>query len=277
MNSRGKGKGKAEDFGLTPEPDLKDVEVELYFCVIEAGIVNGSFEMAVERAFRTMQDFCQKQNVLGKATKVIGVSPDDPTKVVAEKCRYIACYQFEDDLMKTLKETEDVKLFEMPKGQYAVFRLKGHHSNIQKSYKWIARNWLPDSEYEFKRRGHPYEHYLNDPDNTKSSELLTDIYIPIVIKGTNAEEERRELGLLDDKKDMMHDRDQKMEFKEEINNKGPKATAKVDKKEVLVKKEASSDEQKETATDENNDGPKAADTDAVKEKATAKKQEVTEK
>merc|ERR1719317_14320 len=129
--------------------------------------------------------------VLGKHKKVIGISPDDPIITEAAKCRYISCIQFEQDDMKWLKETEDVKRRTIEKGTYAVFLHKGSHENIKNSYKWIVEKYFPKAAYLYRRGVAPYECYLNDPANTEKQALRTEIYIPVVPKVKETEDEKK--------------------------------------------------------------------------------------
>jgi len=162
------------------EPIIKDIDDEKFFSVVERGIVNGTFMHAAQNGFRKLQDFSEKNNILGKHIRVVGVSPDNPAQVDLEKARYICCMRFEDEVMVQLKETEEVKLYTIPKCQVAVFTHLGMHENIQKSYKWIVEEYLPKAPYKFRTGFSPFECYLDDPSNTKKEDLRTEIYIPIL-------------------------------------------------------------------------------------------------
>jgi AraC family transcriptional regulator len=63
-------------------------------------------------------------------------------------------------------------------GLYAVFTYKGAYANLERLYCFIYRNWIPNSQYEFRDMAF-FEKFLNSPDAVKQDDLLTEVYIPV--------------------------------------------------------------------------------------------------
>lgn len=63
-------------------------------------------------------------------------------------------------------------------GLYAVFTYKGAYANLERLYCFIYRNWIPNSQYEFRDIAF-FEKFLNSPDTVKQDDLLTEVYIPV--------------------------------------------------------------------------------------------------
>ncbi|MCS2349642.1 GyrI-like domain-containing protein [Bacteroides thetaiotaomicron] len=69
----------------------------------------------------------------------------------------------------------------MPGGRYAVFRHTGNYSSLHKVYRSIYEEWFPKSKYH-PQSTFSFEMYMNHPSTTETSELLTEIYIPVIRK-----------------------------------------------------------------------------------------------
>jgi len=163
-------------------PRIKRLEPEVYFSVTEHGISKGSFQEAAMHGFKRLQEFSQANNLLNKHTRIVGVTPDDPSKTSKDKCRFICCMKFTDAAMKNLNETYDVKRYTLAKGTYAIFMHKGPHEKIREAWKWIIGHYIPKSQFKFSKTVPPYECYLNDPYTTSKDDLKTEIYVPIVLR-----------------------------------------------------------------------------------------------
>ena len=74
-------------------------------------------------------------------------------------------------------------VYEIHTGEYAIFRFKGFYHELNKVYRHIYLDWLPTSDYTLREQ-FTFETYINTPEKTPASELITDIYIPITKKET---------------------------------------------------------------------------------------------
>ena len=61
------------------------------------------------------------------------------------------------------------------------FVSKGFYHELNKVYCHIYLDWLPTSDYTLREQL-TFETYINTPQKTPASELITDIYIPITKK-----------------------------------------------------------------------------------------------
>lgn len=72
-------------------------------------------------------------------------------------------------------------IMQIPGGRYAVFRHTGSYSSLHKVYRSIYEEWFPKSKYH-PQSTFSFEMYMNHPSTTETSELLTEIYIPVIRK-----------------------------------------------------------------------------------------------
>jgi AraC family transcriptional regulator len=106
--------------------------------------------------------------------KATAIYMDDPAAVKEAELRSCAgmCHSGE------LNELEGCENLTLEGGEYAVLLFKGPYPDLEHVYPWLYGTWLPQSGRE--PRDLPcYEYYLNNPDEVPSSELLTEIYLPL--------------------------------------------------------------------------------------------------
>lgn len=72
-------------------------------------------------------------------------------------------------------------VMEVPGGRYAIFRHIGDYSLLHKFYRTIYEEWFPESKYR-PQSTFSFEMYMNRPASTLRTELITDIYIPVIKK-----------------------------------------------------------------------------------------------
>lgn len=104
----------------------------------------------------------------------LGISFDDPSITVGEKCRFYACVSVEEKV----KTSGIFASKTIDGGLYAIFTLKGAYSGLTELYKEIWFSWFPESKYRL-RKGIFFEKYLNNPHQVKEEDILTEIYIPV--------------------------------------------------------------------------------------------------
>lgn len=134
------------------------------------------------KAWETLMSFAyplkirEKKHLLGKDSKMFGVSYDDPGIVDADKLRYDACISADDEV----RLPPGIEAKEIAGGLYAIFLHKGSYDGLSETYDAIFASWIKDNNVAL--RDVPIvERYLNkDPRRTKPENLRTEIYIPIV-------------------------------------------------------------------------------------------------
>ena len=81
-------------------------------------------------------------------------------------------------LPQSFKIPKGFGIYEVPAGEYAIFRFKGLYHGLNRVYRYIYLDWLPANDYSL-RDPFTFETYINTPEKTPVSELITDIYIPV--------------------------------------------------------------------------------------------------
>jgi AraC family transcriptional regulator len=135
----------------------------------------GDYGKSSQNAWETICKFAYSRKLVGKDSKFIGISHDDPNITDSEKLRYDACITID----KPVNSEGEVGVQTIKGGKYAIFLHKGPYENFSETYKIIFAQWLPESNE--KLRDEPcFELYLNrDPRRTKPENLRTEIYVPI--------------------------------------------------------------------------------------------------
>ena len=103
-----------------------------------------------------------------------GVYYDDPDVTPVEDLRSHVGMLWEGKAVPD--GLEEVQLVS---GRYAVLHFKGPYAGLGEAYRYFYGPWLSSSQ-ESLRDAPSFEHYLNDPTNTVPTDLLTDIYMPLV-------------------------------------------------------------------------------------------------
>lgn len=130
--------------------------------------------MEIGGAFDRLFVWASSRNLFGPETRCLGVYFDDPDAVAPEKLRSFAGMTCVNPV--TLEGP--VRALELPAGRYAQLIHKGPYAELDRSYRWLYGEWLPQS-------GHTpadspcFEDYLNDPRGTPPEELLTRICVPL--------------------------------------------------------------------------------------------------
>lgn len=121
-----------------------------------------------------LEGWCKGQSFKLTKPLIIGASYDDPKTTPPEQIRYDCCIQVDEDF----QADDQVKVQELPSGEYAVYTLKGPYGEIAQTFQKLFREWLPQSGRECIHQA-CLEIYRNDPDKTPEDELLTDICVPL--------------------------------------------------------------------------------------------------
>ena len=134
----------------------------------------GSY-MEINRAFETLFGTIYARGLARPDMRMIGIYFDDPDIVPTDKLRSIACATVHDDFPADAPLTYR----QLDGGACAVLRHKGPYADMHKAYQWFYGSWLPQSGREV-RDAPRFEEYLNNPRDVPPTELLTDIYMPLV-------------------------------------------------------------------------------------------------
>ena len=134
----------------------------------------GDYSNSSRRAWDRIEQVIEGNDILSDSSEFFGIIHDDETITEKLDCRYDAC------ISKFTSEVDfpEVLVKELPEGKYAKFVHKGSYESLNKTYDSIWSNWYINSSHQIASTP-IIEKYLNDPDEVKQSELLTEIYIPI--------------------------------------------------------------------------------------------------
>ncbi|WP_315832469.1 AraC family transcriptional regulator [Bradyrhizobium prioriisuperbiae] len=136
----------------------------------------GSY-MQVGRAFDPLFGWCAMKGLLSAEARAFGIFYDDPMAVPEAELRSRACV-----VVKTAVTVEaPVLQAEIPGGRCAVLRHRGPYATMRAAYQWLYGTWLTQSGEE-PADAPVFEEYLNNPRDTAPSDLLTDIYLPLVAR-----------------------------------------------------------------------------------------------
>lgn len=139
------------------------------------GVPHTGSYMQIGRAFETLFGTLHARGLARPDMRMIGVYLDDPDIVPAEKLRLIACVTSGPEI------AADVALERrtIAGGDYAVLRHEGPYADMHRAYQWLYGEWLPQSGRRLRDEV-MFEDYLNNPRDVPPTELLTDIYMPLV-------------------------------------------------------------------------------------------------
>jgi AraC family transcriptional regulator len=157
-----------EDVTMTPEIRTIDPMPVLFVRR------TGPYYQAAGEAFGVLCQFAGPRGLLGPASRMIGISHDDPHVTDESKFRYDACVTSD----REVKPEGEVGQKTIAGGKYAVFLHAGAYEGFQQTYDQIFKAWLPGSGE--KLREEPcFEVYLNSPDQVKPEDLRTEIWLPL--------------------------------------------------------------------------------------------------
>lgn len=160
-----------QKFKIMKKPKIKEIKSQKVIYVQ----CKGEYSESAKVAWDTLCNFMKKKKLWGFGTKFIGISYDDPTITETSKLRYEACIT----IKKVITPEGEIGIKEISGGKYAIFRHTGPYEKFSETYNYIFSNWLTNTKNEL-RNVPCFELYLNSPDKTKTENLKTDIYIPIL-------------------------------------------------------------------------------------------------
>lgn len=114
-------------------------------------------------------------NLLPEKEEYWEICYDDTGITDAEKCRFYACMTITKFIKSRL--IDEIKSMDLPACKYAVYIYEGAYNELDSFYKSIMLN-IPQG-YNLGN-GLILERYLNSPNDTAESELLTEVLLPIV-------------------------------------------------------------------------------------------------
>lgn len=127
--------------------------------------------------WKQLLQFYENYELSSKGCKYVSLTLDYPLITSEEHSRFMIGVT----LPQSFKPPKGFGIYEIPSGEYAIFRFKGLYHELNRAYRYIYLDWLPTSDYTL-REPFTFETYINTPEKTPASELITDIYIPVTKK-----------------------------------------------------------------------------------------------
>jgi AraC family transcriptional regulator len=134
----------------------------------------GSY-MEIGRAFETLFGKAGAEGLLSPRMRMVGVYEDDPTAIAEDKLRSRAGIV----VTEGVEAPPPLQRAHTRAGDYAALRHKGPYVDMRSAYLWLFGTWLPQSGRE-AADAPVIEEYLNNPRDTPPSELLTDLFLPLL-------------------------------------------------------------------------------------------------
>jgi AraC family transcriptional regulator len=142
------------------------------------GLKNGAFNEAAKQGYETLFAYIHQHGLQDQWTLCLGITPDEPTSVPPEQCRFDAGVVLKPGVQVELNGDQSIGLQIVQAGRFATFVHQGPYAMLWQTWNAIYQDWLPGSG-ETLRAAPPYDLYLNDPAKVQPGELLTEIHIPI--------------------------------------------------------------------------------------------------
>jgi len=117
---------------------------------------------------------------LSAKSQRISIFHDCKETTALDKYRYDACIT-RNELPYDFQPSANVGLQTIPKGLYAIVTHHGSLREIDSTFRALYRLWLPHSDYE-PTNSLSFAIHQNLPFQTPEAELLTDIYLPVVLR-----------------------------------------------------------------------------------------------
>ncbi|WP_417819800.1 AraC family transcriptional regulator [Terasakiella sp.] len=152
-----------------------NVEIKEFPARKMAAIAHHGDYMGISKAFDKVFMWGMKHQKLTATTPGTGLYYDDPSQVPSDQLRSEAGFIVDEECVD---EENGVRTLDIQGGRYAVLRFKGSYAELQKGYDYLFGPWLNESG-ETPANAPVMEVYLNDPQSTPPSELLTDICVAL--------------------------------------------------------------------------------------------------
>lgn len=136
------------------------------------GINHQGDYMGIGNKFEQLFSFASGQQLVNEKSRSFGLYYGDPLSVAEEELRSMACLNVEQDYSIPEAYRDQLTLTAIPAGECASLVFKGPYAELQRAYRWLYGQWLPNSGREVTDFP-AFEEYLNDAKTTAPNELLT--------------------------------------------------------------------------------------------------------
>jgi len=156
------------------EAMMYDVTIETVPTLRLAGVDHYGPFATMGATFAKLAAWAAGNKIEEYGTRYIGIYPDDPERVPADRLHAIAAMTVGPQIVGE----GDVRIFDLPGGPCARVLFKGPYAELEAVYRWLYRDWLPTSGHDPADRP-CFEEYLNDYRDLPPAEWLTAVYMPL--------------------------------------------------------------------------------------------------
>ncbi len=152
-----------------------DVEIKEIPARKLAAIAHQGNYIEIGNTFQKVFMWGMKKQKINATSFGVGLYYDDPSQVPADQLRSEAGLVVDEDVSD---ESIGLRTLGVKGGRYAVLHFKGPYAELEKGYNYLFGPWL-NEQGETPADEPAMECYLNDPQTTAPSELLTDICVAL--------------------------------------------------------------------------------------------------
>jgi AraC family transcriptional regulator len=139
-----------------------------------ASVAHTGAYMQIDQAMGRLFTALATQKISAPNQAMRAVFFDDPDLAPVDSLRSAACSPIAEGVPLTAPLGETV----LRGGLYARLRYRGPYADMRGAYRWLLGVWLPQSGHE--PDDEPiFEAYLNNPQHVATTDLLTDIHLPL--------------------------------------------------------------------------------------------------
>lgn len=135
----------------------------------------GPYEQT-DAAYAKLMGWAGRRGLLKQGTDVFGIAYDDPQVTAAERLRYDAALVVPSEV----GPEGEISIQTISGGKYAVATHQGPYETLGETYARLCGEWIPHSGREVSPAP-ALEFYRNTPTDTAPAELITDIYMRLVV------------------------------------------------------------------------------------------------
>jgi AraC family transcriptional regulator len=128
----------------------------------------------ISEAFGRLGAIAGRAGLIRPGTTMMALYHDDPETTPEEKLRSDAALTIPADA----KVPDGLTELMIPAGRYARMTHVGPYDNLGDAWARLMGEWLPSSGHRVGE-GAAYEVYRNNPTDTKPSDLVTELYVPL--------------------------------------------------------------------------------------------------
>ena len=112
------------------------------------------------------------------AQRTIGIYWDNPEFTPANQLRSAACVELPMGYQATNNGSLPITFEEIAGGEYAIFKFVGPYENLEMAWSALTR-WIENDQKRTISENPAFEVYVNDPTDTPSDKLITELYMPL--------------------------------------------------------------------------------------------------